>query len=78
MKKIIKIAGVIVATEAVYALGKGHLLAWAKVYYPETGEDMYKFLKKITENPEHNAALRLGGRVTLKWCDLIERFYKEL
>lgn len=78
MKKLIKIAGVIVATEVVYALGKGHVLAWAKKYYPETGEEMYKCVKAATENPEINAALRLGGRLSLKWCDFMEKVTEDI
>ena len=75
MSKLIKIAGVYVATEVVFALGKGHMLAYLRKYYPETWEAIRKRMEASLEAKERSCFHRALGTVICKSDDVFAYLY---
>ena len=75
MSKFIKIACAYIATEFVFALGKGHTLAYLRKHYPETWEDIRKCLDASLEAKECSIFHRAVGTVICKSDDIFTRLY---
>jgi hypothetical protein len=77
MNKIIKIVGIWVAAEVIFALGKGHMLANVRRFDPETGDEIRKCLEDAAHKEGCPIALRASGAVISKADDFMTWLYAE-
>jgi hypothetical protein len=73
MSKIIKIVGTAIATEVMFALGKGYMLACVRKFDPETGDEIRDVIEKGMLS---GSIVRcMSGAIVCKADDLATKYY---
>ncbi len=77
MNKIIKIVGVWVAAEVVYALGKGHMLSCVRRFDPVVGDEIRECLEASARAEGCSLPHRAAGAVICTADDFMTWLYAE-
>lgn len=77
MNKIIKIVGVWVAAEVVFALGKGHMLYNVRRFDPEVGDEIRECLENAAKSESCSIPHRASGAVICGMDDFMKWMYAE-
>ena len=77
MNKLIKIAGVWIAAELVFALGKGHMLTNVRRFNPEVGDEIREHLENRVFAEGTKFRHSVSGVVICKADDFMTRLYNK-
>ncbi len=76
MSKIIKIAGLWVAAEVIFALGKGHMLSNVRKWDTETGDEIREFIGEKMHDKSVSFMHRASAVVIGKMDDFMTQVYE--
>lgn len=75
MNKIIKVAGVWVAAEVLFALGKGHMLSCVRRFDPEVGDEIRNVIEVGSHAENCSILRRASGAVICSMDDFMTWLY---